>query len=77
MTRKRFWGLRNALTVKLHEWAKANGLPSSGVSDRAMRPVSGKPLVKLGSHPEFGKSYDECWNSEALISFRKAIGMEE
>ena len=75
MTRKRFWGLRNAMTVRLHAWAKANGLPDSGIHDRAMRPVSGKPLVKFGT-PGFGMSYDAVWNSDALRKLRKSLGME-
>lgn len=78
MTRKRFWGLRNALSVKLIEYAKKNGMPYSGISDRAMRPVSGKPLVEFkdGKRLGFGTSYDECWNSEAMRNLRKAFGME-
>lgn len=78
MTRKRFWRLRNATTVRLHAWAKENGLESSGISDKAMRPVSGKPLVNfpLGKKLGYGTSYDECWNSAAMKDLRKSLGME-
>ena len=78
MTRKKFWGLRNALTVKLYAWAKENGLPYSGISDRAMRPVSGKPLVnfEFGAKYGFGTSYEECWNSKCMKDLRKNLGMD-
>lgn len=76
MTRKRFWKLRNALSVHLDAWAKENGFPYSGVSNKAMRPVSGKPLVNFGKHPEYGTSYEECWNNDAMKTLRKSIGME-
>ena len=78
MTRKRFWGLRNALTVKLDEWGKKNGFVPNGVSNKKMRPVSGKPLVNfpLGKELGYGTSYDECWNSKAMKDLRKSLGME-
>jgi len=79
MTRKRFWGLRNALTVRLHEWAKENGMPApSGVSDKKMRPENGKPLVNFekGKELGFGTSYAECWESQGMTSLRKSLGME-
>ena len=78
MTRKRFWGLRNALSVRLNEWAKANGLPSTpGLSDKKMRPVSGKPLVSFENADKYGygKSYKECWDSDAMKKLRKNLGM--
>lgn len=76
MTRKRFWGLRNALTIRLHKWARENGLPCSGISNKAMRPVSGKPLVNFCPGNGFGMSYDEVWNSKAVKDLRKKLGME-
>ena len=78
MTRKRFWGLRNAFSVRLNEWAKANGLPvPSGVCEKKMRPVSGKPLVNFekGEELGFGTSYKECWNSSGMTTVRKGLGM--
>ena len=76
MTRKRFWGLRNALVVELNKWAKANGFDRPGTSDKSMRPVSGVPLVKFGEGPEPWTSYDECWNGKAIKGLRKTLGME-
>jgi len=78
MTRKRFWGLRNALTVNLYRWARENGMEYSGLSDKKMRPVSGKPLVdfSIADKHGFGKSYKECWNSKTMKDLRKSIGME-
>ena len=76
MTRKRFNALRRALTVKMHAWAKANGLPDSGVNDKEMRPVSGKPLVNFGN-ASFSNSYSGCWNCDAMVKLRKSLGMEE
>lgn len=78
MTRKRFWGLRNALSVRMNEWAKENGLPpASGLSDKKMRPVSGKPLVNFNVCREYGcgTSYKDAWNSPAMRDLRKNIGM--
>ncbi len=66
MTRKRFWKLRNALNVRLNEWAKENlGGCSSGITDKALRPVSGKPLVdfKVARERGFGSSYKELWEN--------------
>lgn len=77
MTRKRFWGLRNALTARLMAWAKENGLPASGVSDKGCRPVSGKPLVNFNPNNGFGMSYKDVWNSKAMRDLRKSLGMEE
>lgn len=78
MTRKRFWGLRNALTVKLDEWGKKNGFVPNGVSNKKMRPVSGKPLLNFDTAKKlgYGTSYKECWNSEAMKDLRKSLGME-
>jgi len=78
MTRKRFWGLRNAFSVQLNEWAKANGLPAaSGVCEKKMRPVSGRPLVNFENGKElgYGTSYEECWNCPAMATVRKNLGM--
>ena len=78
MTRKRFWGLRNALAARLHTWAKENGLPASGISDRAMRPVSGKPLINFSVAKDLGieASYKAAWNCKAMRDLRKSLGME-
>ena len=78
MTRKRFWGLRNARTVKLDEWGKKNGFVPNGVSNKKMRPVSGKPLLNFDTAKKlgYGTSYEECWNSEAMKDLRKSLGME-
>jgi len=79
MTRKRFWGLRNALSVRLNEWAKENGhQPASGLSDKNMRPVSGKPLVNFDMCRKYGQgtSYKEAWNSPAMRDLWKNLGME-
>lgn len=78
MTRKRFWGLRNALNVRLNEWGKTHmgGCPS-GIGDKAMRPVSGKPLIDFKKAKEMGldlgTSYKEAW--EKLAGFREGLGM--
>lgn len=77
MTRKRFWGLRNALAVELNKWGKAHGCGRSGTIDKSMRPVSGVPLVTFGKGPEPWTSYDECWNCKAMKDLRKTLGMEE
>ena len=78
MTRKRFWGLRNALNVRLNEWAKKNGgVCPSGVSDKALRPVKGKPLLNFDLARKNGwpTSYDGQWNSPEFKSFRQGLGM--
>ena len=76
MTRKRFWRLRNALNVRLNEWGKANmgGCPS-GVTDKKLRPVSGKPLVNMeaAKRSGYGTSYAEC--GEGLMFLRDGLGM--
>ena len=78
MTRKRFWGLRNALSLRLDAWAIENGHGKvSGVSNKKCRPVSGKPLVKFDPNNGFGMSYKEVWNSKTMRDLRKALGMEE
>lgn len=78
MTRKKFWGLRNATVVLLDEWGKKNGFVPNGVSRKKMRPVSGKPLLnfEFGAANGMGTSYKEAWNSEAMKDFRKSLGME-
>ena len=78
MTRKRYWRLRNALNVRLEEWGRKNGFSPKGTDNKAMRPVSGKPLVnfELGKKLGFGTSYAECWNCEAMVKLRKSLGME-
>ena len=77
MTRKRFWGLRNALNVRLNEWSKeANGCCPSGITDKDLRPKSGKPLVDFEKGKRLGiSSYDDCWNSAGMIEMRKSLGM--
>lgn len=78
MTRKRFWRLRNALNVRLNEWGKANmgGCPS-GVTDKKLRPVSGKPLLdfELARKNGWPTSYAGQWNSPEFKSFRQGLGM--
>lgn len=78
MTRKRFWRLRNAENVRLREWAKDNlgGCPS-GVSDKTLRPVSGKPLVDFreGVRLGFGSSYKEVWESSGNKALRGGLGL--
>lgn len=78
MTRKRFWGLRNALHVKLDEWGKENGYVVNGVGYKKARPVSGKPLLNFekGKELGIGTSYDEAWNCKAVKDLRKSLGME-
>ena len=76
MTRKRFWRLRNAMIVKTREWANERGMGYSGTRDKATRPVSGKPLVNFGTEYLPETSYAEVWNSEAMRTLRKVIGME-
>ena len=72
MTRKRFLKLRFALTIALRTWAKENGYPDYTKDTKAMRPVSGKPLVNFDGLGV--KSYAECWNM--MNDLRKVIGME-
>ena len=76
MTRKRYWRLRNALNVRLNEWGKANlgGCPS-GVTDKALRPVSGKPLFDMEAAKRKGlpTSYAELWESAKAL--RDGLGM--
>ena len=78
MTRKRFWGLRNALHIKLDEWGKKNGFVVNGATYRKLRPVSGKPLIDFekGKELGYGTSYDEAWNSKAMKDLRKSLGIE-
>jgi len=78
MTRKRFWGLRNALNVRLDAWSRENGMKVSGKSNRTMRPVSGRPLVNFDYSRKngLGTSYDERRNCEAMVNLRKSLGME-
>jgi len=77
MTRKRFWGLRNALDVRLSEWGKKNmGRCPSGVTTKELRPVSGKPLINFDKAEEFGmkcSSYKEAW--DAIADLRRGLGM--
>lgn len=76
MTRKRYWRLRYALNVRLHEWGKENmgGCPS-GVSFKKLRPVSGKPLfdMDVAKRNGFGTSYAELW--EGAKALRDGLGM--
>ena len=76
MTRKRFWGLRNALNVRLNEWAKGMyGECPSGESEKALRPKAGVPLIDFKKSKElgYGDSYKECW--ERMKEFRSGLGM--
>lgn len=73
MTRKRFWGLRNAMYLKMMEYFKANGHPEFMNASRNLRPVSGVPLVNFGANG-IPTSYKECW--AMLEPTRKMVGME-
>jgi hypothetical protein len=80
MTRKRFWKLRNALNTRLYEWAKTQpdlDKINEGASMKAMRPVSGKPLVDFGCRTlEYIRSYDDVWNMDGMRDLRKNLGMD-
>ena len=52
------------------------GCPS-GVSDKKLRPVSGKPLLdfELARKNGWPTSYAGQWNSPEFVNFRQGLGM--